>query len=86
MFLGTFRDRYLTEPIGQFAAMGNDIIVYFVTGLNRRGKDFWNNPNIALPKSQVNNFRFEQKNTGTGFENMSATLFELRELQFRSLK
>lgn len=86
LFLGTFRDRYLTEPIGQFAAMGNDIIVYFVTGLNRRGKDFWNNPNIALPKSQVNNFRFEQKNTGTGFENMSATLFELRELQFRSLK
>lgn len=85
LFLGTFRDRYLTEPIGQFAAMGNDIIVYFVTGLNRRGKAFWNNPNISQPKSMVNMFTFSQSDAGTGFENSNAALFELRDYQFRSL-
>lgn len=86
LFLGTFRDRYLTEPVGQFASMGNDIIVYFVTGLYRRGKAFWNNPNISQPKSMVNMFQFSQSDTGNGFENSEAALFELRDYQFRSLK
>ena len=50
-FIDKFKERFKTEPIGDYALIGNDLIIQFVLGLHRRGSEFWKNPN--LPKNSA---------------------------------
>ncbi len=81
-FLKTFRDRYKTEPISAYAGMGNDIILYFVTGLQQKGTEFWKNPNVRVPNGLLYPMSFSQQDEGQGFENKTALLFRMVDYKF----
>lgn len=81
-FLKTFRDRYKTEPISAYAGMGNDIILYFVTGLQQKGTEFWKHPNVVVPNGLLYPMSFSQQDEGHGFENKTALLFRMVDYKF----
>lgn len=81
-FLKKFRDRYKTEPISAYAGMGNDIILYFVTGLQQKGTEFWRHPNIVMPNGVLYPMSFSQQDEGHGYENKTALLFRMMDYKF----
>lgn len=81
-FLKTFRDRYKTEPISAYAGMGNDIIIYFITGIQQKGMDFWKRPNLVMPNGMLYPMSFSQQDEGQGFENKTALLFRMMDFKF----
>ncbi|MCQ2262010.1 MAG: ABC transporter substrate-binding protein [Bacteroidales bacterium] len=81
-FLKAFRDRYKTEPISAYAGMGNDIILYFVTGLQQKGTEFWKHPNVVVPNGLLYPMSFSQQDEGHGFENKTALLFRMVDYKF----
>lgn len=81
-FVDAFRERFRTEPTGSFAAMGNDIILYFVSGIETKGSDFWKNPNIVQPQGMIRKLSFKQASESDGFECSSAQLSVMRNYLF----
>ena len=81
-FVETFNNHYKIDPVGTYAAMANDIIVYFVSGLKNKGVDFWRSPNQASVPGVMYNLSFKQSDKGHGFVNNSATFYKLSNLRF----
>ncbi len=78
-FLKAFRERYGSEPTNQLAATGHDLMLYIVSGLKRRGTDFWTSPTNTLP-SLIQPLHLNQ--SGMGLENDRSQLYRLDSLRF----
>lgn len=85
-FINFFRERYKTEPTGTYAGMANDIILFFVIGLQQKGTDFYKKPELVRPHGMLCSLRFAQKTTGDGFENQAATLYRMTDYRFEEVK
>ena len=81
-FLQQFREQYKTEPVDQYAAIGNDIAIYFASGLNLHGSEFWHNPVLGPMKGMLFPMSFAQKNRSFGFENNAPRLYRLENFVF----
>lgn len=81
-FVQLFRERYKTEPVFAYAGMANDIIIYFVCGLQQKGTDFFRTPVLKQPKGMMRPMVFSQKRADWGFENQSAILFRMVDYHF----
>lgn len=81
-FITRFHDRYKTEPVSTYAGMANDIILFFVTGIQQKGTDFFRQPTLAKPQGMLGTFRFTPAGEGCGFENQSATLYRMTDYRF----
>ena len=73
--LKAFRERYGSEPTTPLAATGYDLTMYIVSGLHRKGADFWKNPGgmtegLTQPLYLVRN--------GAGLENDRAMLYRMQ--------
>ncbi|MBR1850844.1 MAG: ABC transporter substrate-binding protein [Bacteroidales bacterium] len=79
-FLTAFREAYKTEPTGQFAALGNDIVRYFVNGLKTSGNDFWVTPTGPAP-GMMAPIRLGRNDSASGLENATAILYKMVDLQ-----
>ena len=74
-FLKAFRERYGSEPTTPLAATGYDLTMYIVSGLHRKGADFWKNPGgmtegLTQPLYLVR--------SGAGLENDRAMLYRMQ--------
>ena len=85
-FIETFRDRYKTEPITGYAGMANDIIIYFVTGLQQRGTDFYKSPAMARPEGMLYPLSFSHTRNDYGFENQSAVMYRMADYHFYPIR
>lgn len=81
-FEDTYRDQYKTEPIGLYAPLGHDVMLYFVNGLNVKGSDFWKNPVVDNLPSMVFPIRLGQSQPGKGYENQAAEVRRLGDYRF----
>ena len=81
-FMTRFRERYKTEPVTTYAATANDIIIYFVTGLQQKGTEFFRNPTSVKNSGMLGALRFAPAAEGSGFENQEATLFRMTDYRF----
>ncbi len=81
-FVELFRERYKTEPTTVYAGMANDIILYFVSGLNSKGTDFFKSPSITNPKGMLCPLSFSHSRSDYGFENQSAVMFRMTDFHF----
>ncbi len=81
-FINTFREHYKTEPVSNYAGIANDIILFFVTGLQQKGTEFFRSPAIPKPQGMMSTFHFAPSAEGNGFENQSATLFRMTDYHF----
>jgi len=77
-FIDRFKEKYKTEPQGNYAALGNDIIIHFVSGINSKGPaKFWQNPNIGRTSGMMYHFNFKRTESYRGFENQNAYFYRL---------
>lgn len=78
-FVDNFKDRYRTEPVGVYAGVANDILIYFVTAINQKGTTFWYNPSqFAAPSTLLFPLQIERSQLG-GFENQKASLYKMKD-------
>ncbi|MBR0072313.1 MAG: hypothetical protein IJP95_00615, partial [Bacteroidales bacterium] len=77
-FIDKFKEKYKTEPQGNYAALGNDIIIHFVSGINAKGTEkFWQDPNTDRRHSMIYHFYFKRSAPDKGFENQNAYFYRL---------
>lgn len=83
-FMEDFRTQYKTEPIDVYAPLGHDIIIYFLSGLQQSGTNFFHTLSFSqsAPHGLIYPMRFKQPGANSGFENQSATLQKLNEFNF----
>lgn len=81
-FVDTYKERFKTEPTSPYAGMANDIILYFVTGLQKQGTDFFKSPSIPAPRGVMSPLSFSHNRADYGFENQSATLYRMSDYHF----
>ena len=84
-FVETFRDRYKTEPTSTYAGMANDIILYFVCGLQQKGTAFFTSPVIPAPEGVIYPLSFSHDRQDYGFENQNALLYRMTDFQFQPI-
>lgn len=81
-FQARFRERFKTEPLGMYATMANDIILYVVTGLEKQKDNFWKSPSIATPQGMLYPVRFKITTEGGGYENQAAWIYKMSDYHF----
>lgn len=82
-FVERFREKFKTEPVSGYAGMANDIVLYFVSGLQQKGTDFFRNPSLSnSPEGVMYPLRFGHSREDWGFENQEAVLYRMRDYQF----
>lgn len=81
-FVDLFRQRYKTEPTQTYAGMANDIILYFVCGLQQKGTDFFRNPVIPAPKGMLYPLSFSHIRADNGFENQFTIIYRMTDYHF----
>lgn len=81
-FVGRFRDRYKTEPVTTYAGIANDIILFFVTGLQQKGTEFFRHPVLPRQQGMMGALQFAPSGEGNGFENQTATLYRMTDYHF----
>jgi len=84
-FVDRFYEKYKTEPTNTYAGMANDIILYFVCGIQQKGTDFFRTPAIVLPQGMLYPLSFSQKRADCGFENQQALLFRMTDFHFNPI-
>ena len=78
-FLKAFRNAYGSEPTSPLAATGYDLTMYIVNGLNRRNREFWNQPTESMP-TLVHPLHLSRRQAG--LENDQPQLFRMESLHF----
>jgi hypothetical protein len=81
-FISLFNDRYSTEPTDVYAGMAHDIILYFVTGIQQKGTEFFRSPIIATPQGMIYPLSFSHSRADYGFENQYAILYRMSDYHF----
>ncbi|MDY5969135.1 MAG: ABC transporter substrate-binding protein [Bacteroidales bacterium] len=85
-FIDAFKERYRTEPNGEFAAAAHDILLYFATAINQKGSDWWNNPQLAAPQGMLFPMRLLREGDGNGLENHAVKAYEMIDFQLKEVK
>ena len=81
-FVDLFNERYKTEPTSTYAGMANDIILYFVTGLQQKGTDFFKSPAMVQPQGMLYPLSFAHSRADYGYENQQALLYRMADFHF----
>ena len=76
-FIDKFKERFKTEPTGDYALIGNDLIIQFVLGLHRRGSEFWKNPNLTPNSAIMYPMLFKRPTETDGFENQATYIYKM---------
>ena len=85
-FVDLFREKYKTEPTSNYAGMANDIILYFVCGLQQKGTAFFSSPVIPLPDGVIYPLAFTHDRQDYGFENQQALMYRMVDFQFQPVQ
>lgn len=83
-FVKDYRKHFKTEPDKFYAALGYDIMLYFITALNTKGKDLQNAPNIKNDGQMINHYHFKHVNNLPGWQNETTTIYNIRNYKIKS--
>ncbi len=84
-FIDKFKEKYKTEPVGDYALIANDLIIHFVIGLHNRGSEFWKEPNIPSNSNILYPMLFKRSNPTDGFENQAAYIYKMENFKLRQV-
>lgn len=84
-FVKEYRENFKTEPDRTYATLGYDITLFFVNSLIQNGEEFMDNPNINKGNEMINNFYFERKDEGVGYQNKKTTVYEMEDYKIRAV-
>jgi Receptor family ligand binding region. len=84
-FVKLYRSNFKQEPDKIYAALGYDIMMYFVPLLTQRPDNFMQNPNIDRSKSMINPYYFEKTADTIGFQNKRTVVYKLNDYKIISV-
>lgn len=84
-FVKIFREHFKTEPDKIYAALGYDIMIYFVRSLIENGEDFMSEPNMDDTKTMISPFRFERQDETKGYQNKMTTIYAIENYKIKSI-
>lgn len=85
-FIELFANKYSAEPTNVYAGMAHDIILYFVSGIQQKGTDFFRSPTIAAPKGMLYPLSFSHTRADYGFENQHTVLYRMTDFHFNPVQ
>ena len=83
-FVKDYRKHFKTEPDKIYAALGYDIMTYFVLALREKDKEFLKNPNIKGVQDMINHYRFKKAKENFGWENETSTIYKVYNYKIQS--
>ncbi len=84
-FVKQYRKHFKTEPDNFYAALGYDIVTYFVHGLVENGKDFIDSPNTADVKTMINPYFFDRSDASKGYQNKRTVIYKIDNYKIKSV-
>lgn len=84
-FVKIFRKHFKTEPDKFYAALGYDIMTFFVQSLIENGEDFAQNPNIGNQNTMINPYFFDRSNESRGFQNKRTVVYKIENYKIKSV-
>lgn len=84
-FVKVFRKHFKTEPDKIYAALGYDIVTYFVHSLIENGNEFMENPNTSDVNGMINPYHFERTGEDRGYQNKRTVVYELDNYKIKSV-
>ncbi|MCH3924508.1 MAG: LysM peptidoglycan-binding domain-containing protein [Bacteroidales bacterium] len=84
-FVKDYRKNFMTEPDKIYAAMGYDVITYFISAMIEKGEEFITNPNIKNEKNMINRYHFVRSDNNHGFMNKTTTIYKLSNYKIISV-
>ncbi len=84
-FTKLFRKHFKTEPDKFYAALGFDIMTYFVQSLIENGKDFIESPNIEKQNTMINPYFFDRPDASKGYQNKRTVIYQIENYKIKSV-
>lgn len=84
-FVKKFREHFKTEPDKFYAALGYDIMMYFVQSLIENGEGFMENPKLTDVSKMVHPYYFERPDETRGYQNKRTTVYKLDNYKIKSI-
>ena len=84
-FVKKFRHHFKTEPDKFYAALGYDIMMYFVQGVVENGDEFIENPQVSDLSEMINPYYFERRDATRGYQNKRTTIYKMENYKIKSI-
>ncbi|MBQ0016022.1 MAG: ABC transporter substrate-binding protein [Bacteroidales bacterium] len=81
-FVDVFAERFKTDPVGDYALMAYDVMMYFGKGCYQEGVAFWGNPTPVKESEAIHRYHFERTAEGAGFEDTNPQVYRLKDYEF----
>jgi hypothetical protein len=84
-FVKEYRNHFRQEPDKIYAALGYDIMMYFVPNMQEKGIDFVKEPNLDRSKSMINAFFFDRRDPKDGWQNRRTVVYKINDYKIISV-
>ena len=84
-FVKDYRHHFNQEPDKIYAALGYDIMMFFVPALAQKGDKFINEPNIDRTKYMINSFLFDRDDKNNGWQNRRTVVYKINDYKIISV-
>ncbi|MDR1006306.1 MAG: LysM peptidoglycan-binding domain-containing protein [Bacteroidales bacterium] len=84
-FVKEYRANFKGEPDKIYAALGYDIMMFFVVSMIDNGKNFMSYPNTDNVKKMINPFFFDRKDDKSGYQNKRTTIYRISNYKIISV-
>ncbi len=83
-FVKEYRKHFKTEPDKFYAALGYDIMLYFIDAINIKGKTLQTGPNVKNNQKMINRYHFKHLGDYPGWQNETTTIYNIRNYKIKS--
>ena len=83
-FASVYRRNFKTEPQKIYAALGYDIIMFFIPLIKDKGDQFIQQPVANNQKDMISRYRFIRNDSSSGWQNGNATIYKLDNYKIKS--
>ncbi|MGP1515646.1 MAG: ABC transporter substrate-binding protein [Bacteroidales bacterium] len=83
-FIKMYRDNFKTEPDNIYAALGYDIINYFLPLIKEKGKDFIFSPTNINQTKMISRYKFVRQDTAFGWQNTNSIIYKLDNYKIKA--
>ena len=84
-FVKEYRKHFRQEPDKIYAALGYDIMMYFVPAMQHKGNSFITEPNEDRTKVMINSFYFDRKDPKDGWQNRRTVVYKVSDYKIISV-
>lgn len=84
-FVKDYRHHFNQEPDKIYAALGYDIMMFFVPALTKKGSDFIDEPNVDRTKYMINSFLFDRDDKNNGWQNRRTVVYKINDYKIISV-